>query len=570
MPTSNPWLTPFQRSFNAIRSKIITELRSRVPEVSDYSEGNIFILLISIISGIAEVIHYYIDNMARETFFVTARRYSSLYKHAKLVDYHVKAAFPASVDLTIFRSNGLPINTDIIIPVDTEFVSTDGKVWISTRSLTWFRGTYSLKIPVMQKQPIGNTGMIDLGTITSQDVLIYLGDLPTNTKYVEGSMVLTIDDIPWVLVTTFAYSSPNDRVYKVEVDQNRNPYITFGNGIFGMKPNLNGKVKGTFYITYGYLGNVPENSFISVPAIISQAQGDTSLRNLFSASGGTDYETFEMLKDHIPLSIKTLGVAITKDDFEAIARLVPGVDKAYCNYICGRYLEIYITPDNGGEASQALLDNTYLTLARSKVITTNITILSTHGARIFINVEVWGKPSFNRVDISNQIKRALIEAYNYNTSDINKPVRLSDIYALVDNQTMVDYIRLHKLYLLSYPQGKTASQPDLNITAFTQNRFDAVNDKDFERFTVLIVEGGYQIIEGNGTIHRGTYGNSLEVISSRASFNITIGTSSGLVYNIGDEYYLTIQPMNTDLLPQNYNIPIFSNDTITLDIHETV
>lgn len=101
MPTKNPWVNPYQRSFNSIKEQLKISLRNNVPEITDYSEGNIFIIIISILAGIAEVIHYYIDNMARETFFVSARRYSSLFKHAKLVDYHVKSAIPASVDLTL-------------------------------------------------------------------------------------------------------------------------------------------------------------------------------------------------------------------------------------------------------------------------------------------------------------------------------------------------------------------------------------------------------------------------------------------------------------------------------------
>lgn len=93
MSTSNPWLTPFQRSYNDIKAKLIQSLNERVPEITDMSEGNIFILTLSIFAGIAEVIHYYIDGMAREAFLPTCRRYSSLYKHAKLVDYHINLLY---------------------------------------------------------------------------------------------------------------------------------------------------------------------------------------------------------------------------------------------------------------------------------------------------------------------------------------------------------------------------------------------------------------------------------------------------------------------------------------------
>ena len=47
MSTSNPWLTPFQRSYNDIKAKLIQSLNERVPEITDMSEGNIFILTFS-------------------------------------------------------------------------------------------------------------------------------------------------------------------------------------------------------------------------------------------------------------------------------------------------------------------------------------------------------------------------------------------------------------------------------------------------------------------------------------------------------------------------------------------
>ena len=82
MSITNPWLTPYQRSYQQIKSKVLDKLKDiKDPKgntlITDYSEGNIFVLILSIFSSIAEVIHYYIDNMARETFFSTARRYDS-------------------------------------------------------------------------------------------------------------------------------------------------------------------------------------------------------------------------------------------------------------------------------------------------------------------------------------------------------------------------------------------------------------------------------------------------------------------------------------------------------------
>lgn len=568
MPTNNPWFTPYQRSYQTIKAKMIASLKQRIPEITDFSEGNIFIIITGIWAAIAEVIHYYIDNMAREAFLPTARRYSSVSKHAKLVDYHIKAAIPASVDITLYRITNEPIGADITIPVNTIFTSDDGKQWLSSKTILWPQGTYSIRVPVVQKEPISDSQAIQIGTITEEDVIIYIGDIPTGLKYVEGSMVLTINGSAWELVTTFAYSGPEDQVYKVEIDENLKPYIIFGNGRFGKKPDLNGVLLGTYYITYGAEGNIADHLFSTIPSAIASQQTDLAIVNYNSAAGGSDYEDFDMLKEHIPLSIKTLGVAITKEDFEAVTMLVPGVAKAYCNYICGKYVEIYITPDNGGTASEALLDETLKILQSSKVITTQVTVYSTFTARIYIDARITGRKSFSAIDISNQVKRALIGDYNYATSDINRVVRLSDIYALIDNQSMVDYLTIDQLSILSQPSPLTSgTQSQLIVSYFKQDSFNTTTADEFEVITITTLGSTYTVVTGTGKTYTGNYGTVLEVEADRSVFSLTIEQND---YQLSGQYQMVIQPMNRDLVPVNYNIPIFQDDTITLNITETI
>ena len=591
MSTSNPWLTPFQRSYNDIKAKLIQSLNERVPEITDMSEGNIFILTLLIFAGIAEVIHYYIDGMAREAFLPTCRRYSSLYKHAKLVDYHIKSAIPSSVDLTVYMQDGSPFPVDIQVPQNTIFNSKDGKQWITTRNVTIERGTYTYKVPVAQKEAVEE---VELGTYTSHDIIITLGDLPTDKKYVEGSMVLTIGGEAWTLVDTFAYSGPGDKVYKVELDTTLTPYLVFGDGQFGRKPTIGSLIKGQYYLTYGANGNIPANQFDKVPDVMTDVTSGLTLTNTIAATGGSDYEDFDTLKEHIPLSIKTLGVAITKEDYETIAMLIDGVDKAYCNYICGKYVEVYITPDGGSEASTELINNVKQRMESSKVLTTRVSVYSTHAAKIYLSAEITGRKSFKSIDISNQVKKALLDAYNYQNSDINKPVRQSDLYALMDNQPMVDFLTITELYLLPYPIAinitsqnteEIVSVPALNITYFKMISFTTYTpESDFENcYIQTVIENGnafYKVydnkdLSGNA-LYSGQYGKPLEVTLTKSKFSLTINLPvENANYENGTVYQLTTQPMGSngrlvDLIPHNYNIPTISSDNITLTINEVV
>lgn len=581
MPTKNPWLNPYQRSFNSIKDQLKASLQERVPEITDYSEGNIFMIILSIYAAIAEVLHYYIDNMARETFFSSARRYSSLFKHAKLVDYHVKSAIPASVDLTLYTKNGNPLASSINIPVGTVFTSADGKPWsvMASQGIFWDKNLYpkSIRIPVIQTEIIGQSSRISFGQILSYDNLaIAIQGIPDGKYYVEGSMVLYVDDEVWELVDTFAYSNPSSKHYKVELDGNLVPTIIFGDGRFGRLPKLYGQVTGYFQVTYGQDGNISEGSFTTVPSIPGADTSNIGVTNYNSAAGGSNYENFAMLKEHVPLSIKTLGVAITKEDFEAAARLVGGVNKAYAEYVCGKEVRLYITPDNGEiEASQALLDSVAAKLNTLKVITTTISVLSVHKAIIYLDASVYGKKSFQTLDIKNQVVGALQSFYGFENAELGRPVRLSDIYSLLDNLSTVEYLNINKVYVLPTPillssAGVGTISPELKITTFNQISYTSPND--FQDIYVEIVSNGYKLTIGSN-VYSGTFGSSKHIVDTYIEFDITIGSDS---YNVGDRYWFYLGRMNTNLSVREETsyraIPVFVNksDALILDIHESV
>lgn len=562
---SNPWLTPYQRSYEDIKNKLVSQLKLNIPEITDYSEGNIFIILISLYAAIAEVIHYYIDNTARELFFSSCRKYDSLVKHSRLVDYHIKCAIASSVDVIISRSDGTPIDADISIPANTVFTSSDGKQWLSTKLVVWSKNTYNVLVPVVQQQQVTST---TFGTITSSNTEIALTDLESGLYYVEGSMVLTIDSIQWTLVDTFAYSGPLDKHFIVDLGEDLIPTIKFGDGKNGSLPPLGKTAVGSYYLTYGSSGNIDPDSLVTVPDSITQVVSNAVCTNSNSASGGTDYEDFDSIKLHVPLSLKTLGVAITKEDYENVAKLVPGVDKAYVYYKCGRYLIIYITPNGGGVASTYLLDTVNTLLLKKKVITTHIKVQSTHPVEINLYATITGQKSFKTSEITNQINEALLEAYNYNNSDIAKPIRLSDLYSLIDQLSMVDYLSITNLFLKPYPEL-------INGDAVMTIPYFLITTLESKKVIQIMFSASptnFYVLDENGvSLTAGVVGTPFSIIQSGVNVSMTIGQPSSGTYSVGSLFKITMIPNNVDQEPNGYVIPVFlSTDSIKLSVNETV
>lgn len=573
MGITNKWLNPYQRSYQQIKAKLVESLMGlKDPQgqklITDYSEGNILIIILSLFAAIAEVLHYYVDNMARETFLSTARRYDSVVKHGALVDYHARAAIAATVDVILSRSiTGNSIGAKLTIPHGTLFTDSSGNSWLSARDVIWYSNVTTCKVPIIQHERYTASALNNMVIPTGDRVILNLGTLPNGKYYEQGSMSLQIGGETWVLVDTFAKSKPTDKHFMVSVDEALNPYIMFGDGTFGKKPAAGAKITNVvFYLTNGTQGNVKSNTITSVPSVISSSITDATVSNAYDAGGGSNYENFTMLKEHIPLSVKTLGVAITKEDFESLAMLVDGVNKAKADYECGRKLTIYISPDGGAVASSELINRVYNLLSQRAPMTTWLKVKSAGKVQIILEMDVIGKKSYKTAEIQTQILTALYNAYSPEQAQIGGSVRVSDIYALIDNLSTVDYLHLTKFYIKPWPTTIYGNK-ELNLGQFKLNKAKGsmtyyITFNSSTTFTVRSVSNGY--------VTTGSVGSSIQIIDKANGFDFSLDIQNNS-YQSGYRYSITVSEPNHDYEDPGFNLPVFENASqLTLTVNEIV
>lgn len=573
MGITNKWLNPYQRSYQQIKAKLVESLMGlKDPQgqklITDYSEGNILIIILSLFAAIAEVLHYYVDNMARETFLSTARRYDSVVKHGALVDYHARAAIAATVDVILSRSiTGNSIGAKLTIPQGTLFTDSSGNSWLSARDVTWYSNVTTCKVPIIQHEKYTASALNNMLIPTGDRVIVRLGTLPNGKYYEQGSMSLQIGGETWVLVDTFAKSKPTDKHFMVSIDEALNPYIMFGDGTFGKKPAAGAKITNVvFYLTNGSQGNVKSNTITSVPSIISSSITDATVSNAYDAGGGSNYENFTMLKEHIPLSVKTLGVAITKEDFESLAMLVDGVNKAKADYECGRKLTVYISPDGGAVASSELINRVYNLLSQRAPMTTWLKVKSAGKVQIILEMDVTGKKSYKTAEIQTQILTALYNAYSPEQAQIGGSVRVSDIYALIDNLSTVDYLHLTKFYIKPWPTTIYGNK-ELNLGQFKLNKAKGsmtyyITFNSSTTFTVRSVSNGY--------VTTGSVGSSIQIIDKANGFDFSLDIQNNS-YQSGYRYSITVSEPNHDYEDPGFNLPVFENASqLTLTVNEIV
>lgn len=562
----NPWLNTLARSYDEIKRQIVSKLPAHTPEITDTTSGNIFMIIINIWAAMAEVLHYYIDNVAQETFLVTARRYSSIRKHAEAVDYHVKCAHPSSVDITLSVGNNALLfvagAVPKVIPAGTTVLDTNGNTWQTTKAHNWPPGATEISLPIEQTTWY-KEDYTPVGVFPGRGVELPLPELGPGEYYVEGSCLLHVGGVNWKLVETFAYSGPKDLHFKIEPSIKNHPAIIFGNGLKGALPATGSQIDARFKVTKAL--NIPPNSFTSISWTYEAKE--PKVINHYASSGATKYEGFEEIKQNLPLSLRTLGVAITKSDYEAVVSMLPGVAKSYVDYVCGRYLRIFIVPAGGGIASQGLCDEVLKKLGEVKSITTSINVLPTQEASLKLSLSVTGKPSYKALGINQEVTAALVNKYNAESHPLGRTIRLSDIYALVDNLPLVDHLKIDHISTVPSisPQSDTLfklffSEFEYQTATFTEPISIKVIATGPNK-AVLVYPGEYE--------QPITMGKGFKLAFSKVSINATIKLRAAMTLEVGETHIFTLVPINDDQPAVGISQVVLYPNNLTLHINET-
>ena len=569
---TNPWIRSYQRSYQSIKAQLLGDLANIKDDngnqlITDLSDGNILVIILSMFAAIAETLHFYIDNAAQESFLSTARKYDSVVKLGRLVDYHPKAATAARVDVRLNR-NSSATGDVVTIPKGTEFQDTAGNTWLSTRPVTLGAYVDHVNIPLIQHSfyNLDKLEGLSLSIDTTDDtksvlsIMISLGSIEGGL-YEHGTLQLEIDGKPWVEVTSFAYSKEGDRHFMVETDDDGIPYIIFSNYV--SSASIGERItKASCYITKGSSGNVAANSITNVPSIISSILESATIFNMEAAGGGTNYEDIQTLKQNIPLSIRTTGVAITKQDFIDRALLVSGVREVALEYECGKKMTLYVAAANGLIAAEDILESVRNQLKPSLPISTELTVKSVGKNLMVLDIEVIGKRGFTNDNINDEVMTALMTAYAPENSSIGSSVRISDIYALVDNCKSVDYLHLNKFYVTPWPKLIVG----YGVMEFSTFRIEKVSIKT----TYLIVMTGDNIYTlysvTGGFIKKNIPISSTRIVDTNNQNTFTMALSGEL--RSGNKYQFTLSNTDTDYSEANYSVPVIESESqVTLTIN---
>lgn len=549
---TNTWVGYLKRSAQQILDACLTELGARVPEMSDHSPNNPYVRNLEQFAGIHEQLGYYIDNVARETFLTEARLYKSLIAKAREYDYQVIGNLPYTTDVQFSIDVVSP--TVITIPADTIISDEDGSIRYRTLGVATI-GIGSLVsniVGAVQSEKI--TGQIVQTSTGAADLEISFPD-----KIVHNSIIAKWNSIAWNNKSTLAYSSPIATDFVQTVDTEGKTMIYFGNAMpTGAIPPSGQVLTVDYEYTLGADGKVGINELDKVVSTIPSLPSgyDLHVRNIAQSVGGSNVESMEDLRRHIPIANRTLQRAVTLSDFETLITLTPGVASAGAEYHGRKKVDIFIYPIGGGVASTTLIANAQAFINERRVIGTNPVVQAAGEIHILLTLEVTAKSNYANVDVHSRVMTALTDFMSYKTQKIRGTVNLSDLYEVVENTEGVDHSNIRVFTAVPYARPLTPTSPPLIWTPVP-----IPNAMPTQLWRIIFITGtSFRLLQGSSVF--GTFSTGVPVATPSLQFTIPAGA-----YSSGNSYeYYTYSYSGGGITVVEPSLPVSAITDITLTV----
>lgn len=396
-----------------------------VPEMTDHSDNNLLVRIINIWAGIAEMLGFYIDVAAKETFLQTCRRYRSAALIARFYDYRIKCRTAASVGMTFYLNAAH--SADITIPMLTQVKNEDSISFLTTEDLViaagQTRGTVIARNAVSMPYEI---------LVTSTGLANQEYQIPATAMY--NSASLRVNGIIYTSVDTFAFSKSTDTHFIETVDESGTPVVRFGDGVLGFIPVASALIELSYQATDGSVGNIASAQINTIASTLTLPTGIVlTCTNLLSAAGGTEIETLKQLKRRIPMSNRTKMRAVTQQDFIDIAQTYPSVARAGVTTQCGAAIQLYIVPLGGGIASELLLNDVAAYFDDKKVFGRLLQVQPTGEVTVKLVLQIKARADYSQVSVFDAVKARLVSFGSYENQAISGRVELSDIFEIIEN-----------------------------------------------------------------------------------------------------------------------------------------
>lgn len=341
------------RDYNSLREDLINVMRSRIPEWLADDPADFGVALVEAVAYLGDILNYYIDRSAAETFLGTASQRQSILNIASLLGYAPAGRTAAMVALT-FTNNSTEIER---IPAFSH-VSTSIRAGDLNTPLTFELGyntetndgawevppnSQSKVIPAVEGVTLTNQVLGQSSGFAAQTFTIR--DTPMVNRSLEIRVGSSPDTaVPYTYVQNMYEATPTENRFTYRTNDIGITTVTFGDGISGTVPPKYHNIYATYRIGGGTDGNIaPGHTFQPVGWVFPG-----SIINQTKGFGGSEEESDEQIREAAFTAFRTRNSAVTKQDFQDIAQSDNRIAKAKARGNSLGNITVYVAPYSSG------------------------------------------------------------------------------------------------------------------------------------------------------------------------------------------------------------------------------
>ena len=312
------------RDFDSLRARLQNLVRGVFPTWTAYEVANFGNILLELFSFVGDTLSFYLDNQGRESKIISATQRKNMIALAKLLAYSPSSAKAATATVT-FSLLAVPID-DVVIPVGTIVRTTnvaDSVEFQLTAAATIPAGSNPPEIQTVVDNSKGKVDVFASSALPNQTITL------SGIPYIDASANISATDGTYTEVVNFLDSTSTDRHFVVVVDQGDQAEVRFGNGANGAIPQ--GTITVIYSIGGGARGNVAAETITVVEGSFTDNSSNpvtVSVINAAEASGGTDREGIEEIRQLAPQTLRVLNRTVAREDYEINALRINEVARA--------------------------------------------------------------------------------------------------------------------------------------------------------------------------------------------------------------------------------------------------
>jgi hypothetical protein len=249
-----------------------------------------------------------------------------------------------------------------------------------------------------------------------------------------STLTVRVSGVDWSEVASLYEASPSASVYTTFYQADGSTEVVFGDGIEGaLLPTGQSNLQATYRVGSGAAGNVAQGALAT---LIDRPLGVSGVTNPAAATGGQDPQSVDDIRANAPLSVLTLGRAVSIVDYENFARSFAGIAKAHALWIAnGPGRGVFLTVSGSGGAALPPGNPTLAKLLAALQGCSNpLTAITTHSyveTLFSFSAELRCDPAYDRGQVESDVRAQLVRSFGFAARAFGQAVGVDELTAII-------------------------------------------------------------------------------------------------------------------------------------------